>query len=84
MNSLPENIQDIIYKYKHQLKFKTVLNDLIQHKIYCKYYITLDMLKYMFCVNQCGMRVSCIDVSSIKPSSYEILNMIKHKNGNSI
>ena len=28
MNTLPEDIQDTIYKYKHQLEFKNVLEEL--------------------------------------------------------
>ena len=27
MNSLPEDIQDTIYKYKHQMEFKNVLEE---------------------------------------------------------
>ena len=29
MNTLSNDIQDIIYKYKHQLEFKDVLNDIL-------------------------------------------------------
>jgi len=29
MNTLSDDIQDIIYKYKHQLEFKDVLNDIL-------------------------------------------------------
>ena len=28
MNTLPEDIQDIIYKYKHQMEFKDVMEQL--------------------------------------------------------
>ena len=33
MNSLPEPIIDNIYKYKHQLEFKPVLDELIDNNI---------------------------------------------------
>ena len=79
MNKLNDSVLDIIYKYKHQLKFKDVMNELIDHKIRCKYNFAMDALKYMFYVNNDGVRVSCIDVSSINVFAYEILNEIKKR-----
>ena len=29
MNTLPEDIQDTIYKYKHQLEFDSVINEMM-------------------------------------------------------
>ena len=34
MNSLPEDIQDTIYKYKHQMEFKNVTNELNEATVY--------------------------------------------------
>ena len=79
MNKLNDSVLDIIYKYKHQLEFKDVLNELIQHKIHCKYNIKVEDLKYMFYVNKDNVRTSCIDISSINVFAYEILNRIKNK-----
>jgi hypothetical protein len=79
MNNLNNSVLGIIYKYKHQLEFKDVLDELIQHKIHCKYNVTIEMLKYMFYVNQDGFKIACIDVSSISVFAYEILNEIKKK-----
>ena len=31
MNSLPSDLQDTIYKYKHQLEFKVVMKELIDN-----------------------------------------------------
>ena len=78
MNILPDNIIDIIYKYKHNLEYTNVMNELIQHKIHCKFNVTIEMLKYMFYVNQDGFKIACIDVSSINVFAYEILNEIKN------
>ena len=78
MNKLNDSVLDIIYKYKQQLEFKDVLNELIQHKIHCVYNVTMNDLKYMFYVNIDGVRVSCLDVSSINVFAYEILNGIKN------
>ena len=77
MNKLNDNVLDIIYKYKHQLEFKDIMKELIQYKINCKYNVSMEDLKYMFYVNKDGVRVSCIDVSSINVFAYEILNLIK-------
>ena len=78
MNKLNDNVLDIIYQYKHQLEFKDVMNELIKHKIHCRYNVTIEMLKYMFYVNQDGFKIACIDVSSINVFAYEILNEIKN------
>ena len=71
---------DIIYQYKHQLEFKDVMSELIQHKIHCKYNVTIEMLKYMYCVNTDGFRIACTDVTPINVFSYGIINEIKNKN----
>ena len=80
MNILPDNIIDIIYKYKHNLEYTNVMSELIQHKIHCKYNVTIEMLKYMFYVNQDGFKIACLDVTSINVFAYELLNEIKTKN----
>jgi len=79
MNKLNDNVLDIIYQYKHQLEFKYVMHELIQLKIHCKFNVTMEMLKYMFYVNQDGFKIACIDVSSISVFAYELLNEIKRK-----
>ena len=79
MNKLNDNVLDIIYPYKHRLEFKVVMHELIQLKIHCKFNVTMEMLKYMFYVNQDGFKIACIDVSSISVFAYEILNEIKKK-----
>ena len=84
MNNLPDNVLDIIYKYKHQLELKDVMTELIEHKIHCKYNFAIDALKYMFYVNNDGVRISCLDISSINVFAYEILNEIKNKNNKKI
>ena len=80
MNKLNDNVLDIIYKYKHQLEFKDIMKELIQYKINCKYNVSMEDLKYMFYVNNDGVRISCLDISSINVFAYEILNAIKNKN----
>ena len=55
MNRLPEDVLYTIYKYKHELAFEDVLNELIQHKINCRYNMTIGMLTYMFYLDSEGM-----------------------------
>ena len=45
---LPEETQYVIYQYRHQLEFKDVLDELIQHEINCKYNVAIDMLRSIF------------------------------------
>ena len=79
MNKLNDNVLGIIYQYKHQLEFKYVMHELIQLKIHCKFNVTMEMLKYMFYVNQDGFKIACLDVTSINVFAYEILNEIKNQ-----
>ena len=37
MNTLPDGIQDTIYKYKHQTKFENVMWELIHEQSYCEW-----------------------------------------------
>ena len=84
MNNLPDNVLDIIYKYKHQLELRDVMTELIEHKIHCKYNFAMDALKYMFYVNNHGVRIACLDFSSVNVFAYEILNEIRNKNNKHI
>ena len=77
MDKLNDSVLYIIYKYKHELEFKDVMNELIKHKIHCRFNVTIEMLKYRFYVNQDGIKIACIDVSSINVFAYEMLNEIK-------
>jgi len=79
MNRLPDSVLDTIYKYKHQIEMSNVLKELIQHKINCKYNVTMGMLTYMFYLNEEGVRIPSIDVSSIEVFAFEILNRIRRQ-----
>ena len=48
MNKLPGSVLDLIYKLKHEIEYKKVMDELIQYKINCRYNVTANMLKYMF------------------------------------
>ena len=42
------------------------MENLIQHKVNCRYNVTIGMLAYIFYSNEDGVRVSSIDISSIE------------------
>ena len=79
MNSLPQDILDTIYKYKHQLEYAKVMDELIQHKINCRFNVTIGMLTYMFYTNEVGVRTPSIDISDIEVYGFELLGRIKSK-----
>ena len=47
MNNLPESIVDNIYRYKHQLEFKAVLDELIDKNIDTMYLTRRTLLRYL-------------------------------------
>ena len=64
MNSLPEDIQDTIYKYKHQMEFKNVTNELNEATVYW----CTEQLEYRYCksrhipiLNKCQNEFKCLD-----------------------
>ena len=79
MNSLPQDILDTIYKYKHQLEYAKVMDELTQHKINCRFNVTIGMLTYMFYVTEEGVRIPSIDVADIEVYAVEILSRINSK-----
>ena len=64
MNSLPEDIQDTIYKYKHQMEFQDVTNELDEAIAYwCN-----EQLEYRYCkarhidvFHKCANEFKCLD-----------------------
>ena len=47
MNNLPEPIVNNIYRYKHQLEFKAVLDELIDNNIDTMYLTRRALLRYL-------------------------------------
>ena len=47
MNSLPETIIDNIYKYKHQLEFRHVMDELIDNNTDTMYLTRRAILRYL-------------------------------------
>ena len=78
MKRLPEDVLDKIFKYTHEIEMSSVLNELIQHKINCRYNVTIGMLTYMFYLDAEGMRIPSIEVSDVEVFAFEILNRIRN------
>lgn len=78
MNVLPEELQNIIYGYAHQLKYKDCMDELLQHRIKTRFNITLHMARtMMFRFND--IIIPCVNIHNINPSSHELLGQIKNK-----
>ena len=76
MNSLPEEIEYIIYKYKHQLEYKHVIDELKKLRIECFFRIDLNFNNMVYC-NHFNLFVKCIDINNICAPPKRILNTIK-------
>ena len=74
MNSLPCDILNTIYKYKHQLEFKDILNELTQIRINCRYMFSLSFVKSARYITHHNETKPCIDINNIDVYSYEKLD----------
>ena len=61
MNSLPEPIIDNIYRYKHQLEFKHVMDELSGNMDNLYFTTKLELIKYL---KKNGEEIDCIILSS--------------------
>ena len=83
MNSLPEDIQDTIYKYKHQVEFKDVIHEM--HDIvyiWCYEQLTLRYCKwrhelmYQKCVQEFKCLADYEELLCVDLTSSDILDII--------
>ena len=79
MDKLPEDIQYKIYKYKHQLEYKDVMDDLLQKRILCRYNLSLSAVRRMMYCSHDGVLVTCLNIDNIDVISSEILKVINKK-----
>ena len=82
MNSLPDDILNKIFKYKHQLEFKDILNELTQIRINCRYMFSLSFVKSATYLSHHNKVKPCIDINNIDVEYYEILDLINNKKFN--
>ena len=77
MNSLPEDVLYTIYKYKHQLEYKHIIDDLKKLRIESFFRIDLYFNNMVYC-NHSNLIVKCIDINNICAPPKRILNTIKY------
>ena len=65
MDKIPEDIQYKIYKYKHQLEYKDVMDDLLQKRILCRYNLSLSAVRRMMYCSRDGVLVTCLNIDNI-------------------
>ena len=82
MNNLPEEVKDKIYKYKHQLEYKSVMNELLLHRLNTAFNMTLDMVEMMLYYDHNGFARKVINIDNIDCFAHEILAVILNRKHN--
>ena len=77
MNSLPDDVIQQIYFYKHNMEYVNVTDQLLQAKINVYYNLDLLQCRVMYFVKN-NIKYLTLDVSNINVSSKQILNVIKN------
>ena len=82
MDKLPEEIQNLIYEYKHQLEYKLVMNEIILHRLNTAFNMTLDMVEMMLYYDHNGCARKVINIDNIECFAHEILAVILNRKHN--
>ena len=82
MDYLPEEVIDKIYRYKHQLEYKSVMNELILHRLNTAFNMTLDMVEMMLYYDHNGCARKVINIDNIECFAHEILAVILNRKHN--
>ena len=78
MNKLNEDIQLIIYKYKHQLEYKSVTDELLQAKLNVFFNISLGHLQFLYFLSKDCMKQTCLYIDKIDVTGKQLLELIKY------
>ena len=76
MNTLPEEIEYIIYKYKHQLEYKNIIDHIKYIRIKCFFNVNVNILNMVYC-NYFNLFVKCLEIDNLCPTAKQILYTIK-------
>jgi hypothetical protein len=79
MDMLPDDVFNMIFKYKHQLEMCDILNELTQIRINCRYIFSLSFVKSARYITHQNEIRPCIDINNIDVYSYEILDLRRSK-----
>ena len=82
MDYMPEEVIDKIYRYKHQLEYKSVMNELILHRLNTAFNMTLDMVEMMLYYDHNGCARKVINIDNIDCFAHEILAVILNRKHN--
>ena len=82
MDYLPEEVIDKIYRYKHQLEYKLVMNELILHRLNTAFNMTLDMVEMMLYYDHNGCARKVVNIDNIDCFAHEILAVILNRKHN--
>ena len=82
MDYMPEEVIDKIYRYKHQLEYKSVMNELILHRLNTAFNMTLDMVEMMLYYDHNGCARKVINIDNIECFAHEILAVILNRKHN--
>ena len=82
MNKLSEDLQLIIYKYKHQLDYKSVTDELLQAKLNVFFNIRLGQLRFLYFLGKDGIKQKCLDIEKIDVTGKQLLELIKYNTKN--
>ena len=77
MDLLPLDLIGNIYKYKHEMQYASVMDQLKLYRLNTVFVVSLDFLKrgyYSFG----GVRSSCIDINNIDALSGDIISLINY------
>ena len=82
MDYMPEEVIDKIYRYKHQLEYKSVMNELILHRLNTAFNMTLDMVEMMLYYDHNGCARKVVNIDNIDCFAHEILAVILNRKHN--
>ena len=77
MDSLPDDVIQQIYFYKHNMEYINVMDQLLQAKINVYYNFSLIQCRVMYFIKN-HIKYLSLDVGNINVTSRQLLNVIKY------
>lgn len=75
VDNLPDDILITIHRFKHQLEFYDVLEQLVEYRLHCHFAVSLKQAREMFYVYE-FIKLPCIRISEIYVTPHELLRLI--------
>ena len=77
METLPDDVIQQIYLYKHNLEYTYVMDQLLQAKINVYFNISLTQCRVMYFIKN-NIKYLSLDTSDLNVTSAQLLNVIKY------